>query len=70
LPKRFGPAAFGGVGEVVHGGREIFRINNFLPRIGGGAGFRLSAKYQVNICADFARGKESWTWSMGVGEAF
>jgi len=37
LPKRFGLAAFGGIGEVVPGGKEIFRINNFLPSIGGGA---------------------------------
>jgi hypothetical protein len=29
LPKRFGLAAFDGIGEVVPGGKEIFRINNF-----------------------------------------
>jgi hypothetical protein len=70
LPKKFGLAAFGGVGEVVPGGKEIFRINNFLPSIGGGPRFELSKKYHVNLRADFARGKDSWTWSMGVGEAF
>lgn len=70
LPKRFGLAAFGGIGEVVPGGKEIFRINNFLPSIGGGPRFQLSPKYHVNLRADFARGKGSWTWSMGVGEAF
>jgi len=70
LPKKFGLAAFGGLGEVVPGGKEIFRINNFLPSIGGGPRFELSKKYHVNLRADFARGKDSWTWSMGVGEAF
>jgi len=70
LPKRFGFAAFGGIGEVVPGGKEIFRIDNFLPSIGGGPRFQLSRKYHVNLRADFARGKDSWTWSMGVGEAF
>ena len=70
LPKRFGLAAFGGIGEVVPGGKEIFRIDNFLPSIGGGPRFQLSPKYHVNLRADFARGKDSWTWSMGVGEAF
>ena len=70
LPKKFGLAAFGGLGEVVPGGKEFFRINNFLPSIGGGPRFELSKKYHVNLRADFARGKDSWTWSMGVGEAF
>jgi hypothetical protein len=70
LPKRFGLAAFGGIGEVVPGGKEIFRIDNFLPNIGGGPRFQLSSKYHLNLRADFARGKDSWTWSMGVGEAF
>jgi hypothetical protein len=70
LPKRFGLAAFGGVGEVVPGGSQIFRINNFLPSLGGGPRYQLSKKYHLNLRADFARGKDSWTWSMGVGEAF
>jgi Omp85 superfamily domain len=70
LPKKFGLAAFGGIGEVIPGGKEIFRINNVLPSIGGGPRFELSKKYHVNLRADFARGKDSWTWSMGVGEAF
>ena len=70
LPKSFGLAAFGGIGEVVPGGKEIFRINNFLPSIGGRSRFQLIAKYHVNLRADVARGKDSWTWSMGVGEAF
>jgi hypothetical protein len=70
LPKGFGLAAFGGLGEVIPGGKEIFRANNVLPSIGGGPRYALSKKYHVNLRADFARGKDSWTWSMGVGEAF
>jgi Omp85 superfamily domain len=70
LPKRFGLAAFGGIGEVIPGGKEIFRSDNLLPSIGGGPRFDLSPKYHVNLRADFARGRGSWTWSVGVGEAF
>jgi Omp85 superfamily domain len=70
LPKGFGVAGFGGLGEVIPGGKEIFRISNFLPSIGGGPRYELSKKYHVNLRADFARGRDSWTWSMGVGEAF
>lgn len=70
LPKRFGLAGFAGVGEVVPGGSQLFRINHFLPSVGGGPRFELTTKYHVNLRADFARGKDSWTWSMGVGEAF
>jgi len=70
LPKKFGIAGFGGVGEVVPSGSQLFRIANFLPSIGGGPRYELSKKYHVNLRADFARGRDSWTWSMGVGEAF
>jgi outer membrane protein assembly factor BamA len=70
LPKRFGLVAFGGLGEVVPGGNQPFRTNNFLPSGGGGARFELSKKYRLNLRADFAQGKDSHTWSIGVGEAF
>ena len=70
LPKRFGLAGFAGIGEVFPGASEILRSNQFLPAVGGGPRFVLSAKYHVNLRTDFARGKDSWTWSMGVGEAF
>ena len=71
LPKRFGIAAFGGIGEVIPGGKEIFQNRQLpaqhcaeIPR------YELSPKFHLNLRADFARGKDSWTWSMGVGEAF
>lgn len=70
LPMRLGVAGFGGIGEVLPGGTQLFRVNNFLPAGGGGLRFQLSKTYRVNLRADFARGKETWTWSMGVGEAF
>jgi hypothetical protein len=70
LPMRFGIVAFGGLGEVVPGGNQPFRTTNFLPGGGAGARFELSKKYHVNLRADFAAGKGSHTWSMGVGEAF
>ena len=70
LPKRFGVVGFGGLGEVVPGGNQQFRTKNFLPSGGGGARFQLSKKYHVNLRADFARGKNGHTWSIGVGEAF
>ena len=70
LPKRFGLVGFGGLGEVVPGGNQPFRTKNFLPSGGGGFRFELSKKYHVNLRVDFAQGKDSHTWSVGVGEAF
>jgi outer membrane protein assembly factor BamA len=70
LPKRFGLVGFGGIGEVVPGASQAFRANQLLPGGGGGVRFQLSKIYRVNMRADFARGKDTWTWSMGVGEAF
>ena len=70
LPKRLGLVGFGGLGEVIPGGNQPFRTNNFLPSGGGGIRFELSKAYHVNLRADFAQGKDSHTWSMGVGEAF
>lgn len=70
LPKRFGLVGFGGLGEVVPGGNQPFSTNNFLPSGGGGVRFELSSKYHVNLRVDFAQGKDSHTWSVGVGEAF
>jgi outer membrane protein assembly factor BamA len=70
LPKRLGAVAFGGIGEVVPGGSQIFRSSYLLPAGGGGLRFQVSKKYRVNLRADIARGKDTWTWGMGVGEAF
>jgi hypothetical protein len=66
-----GLAGFGGVGEVIPGSSQLlFKNDHFLPDVGGGPRYELSRKYHVNLRADFARGVGSWTWSMGIGEAF
>lgn len=70
LPKKFGLAGFGGVGDIFPGESQLFRVNHLLPAVGGGPRYELSSKYHLNLRADFARGRNSWTWSMGVGEAF
>jgi len=71
LPKGFGLAAFAGLGGVIPGSSQVlFKNSHFLPDVGGGPRFELSKKYHVNLRTDFARGRDSWTWSMGVGEAF
>ena len=71
LPKGIGLAAFGGLGGVVPGSSQVlFKNAHFLPDVGGGPRYELSKKYHVNLRADVARGRDSWTWSMGVGEAF
>jgi Omp85 superfamily domain len=69
LPKRFGLAVFGGVGEVAPAVGK-FNYDNLLPAIGAGPRFILSTKYHVNLRLDVAQGKSGHTWSMSVGEAF
>jgi outer membrane protein assembly factor BamA len=69
LPRRFGVAAFAGLGEVgpSFGG---FNYDGLLPSVGFGPRFQVSTKYHVNLRADFAQGKNDRTFSMGIGEAF
>jgi len=69
LPWRLGLVGFGGLGEVAPGG-DGFRTDQFLPAGGTGIRFLLSKKFHVNLRTDFAWGKDNFTWSMGVGEAF
>jgi hypothetical protein len=69
LPKRFGLAAFGGVGEVAPTVAK-FRYDELLPAVGAGLRYMLSKKYHVNLRVDIAQGKNGHTWSMGVAEAF
>jgi hypothetical protein len=69
LPWRFGAVGFGGIGEVAPGADQ-WRINQFFPAGGTGARYMLSKKYHVNLRADFAWGKDNFTWSVGMGEAF
>jgi outer membrane protein assembly factor BamA len=69
LPKRFGAVGFAGIGGVAPG-PDQFRLDQILPDIGAGLRFELSKKYHLNLRLDAALGKNSHTWSMGVGEAF
>jgi hypothetical protein len=73
LPKRFGLVGFGGVGETIPGGNQLFqRLQNshFLPGGGGGLRFQLDKKNHVNLRADIAQGRDGHTFGLGVGEAF
>lgn len=70
LPKRFGVVGFGGIGEVIPGGNQMFRAKKFLPDVGAGLRFELSKVYHVNLRADLAQGRDGHTFSMGIGEAF
>lgn len=69
LPWRFGVVGFAGLGAVAPGGDQ-FRVSQFLPGGGTGIRFMLSKSYHVNLRADFAWGKDNFTWGVGVGEAF
>ena len=69
LPWRAGLVGFGGLGAVAPGG-DSFRTDQLLPAGGTGIRFLLSKKFHVNLRTDFAWGKDNFTWSMGVGEAF
>ena len=69
LPWRFGLVGFGGVGGVAPGGAQ-WRSDQLLPAGGTGIRYELSKKFHVNLRTDFAWGKDNFTWSVGVGEAF
>ena len=70
LPKRFGAVAFGGIGGIGPGGRELFRSSALLPAGGAGLRFMLSKSHHVNLRADLAVGKNEHTFSLGISEAF
>ncbi len=69
LPKRFGLAAFFGVGEVAPD-PGAFNNDNLKP--GGGAGIRyiLAKKNHINLRVDYAAGLQGGGVYMGVTEAF
>ncbi|MGA9587929.1 MAG: BamA/TamA family outer membrane protein [Terracidiphilus sp.] len=71
LPYRLGVVGFGGIGEAIPGNDQLlFRKNSFLPAGGAGLRFLLSKDYHVNLRSDFAWGRDSHTFTLGVGEAF
>jgi Omp85 superfamily domain len=70
LPKRFGLVVFGGTGETVPGGKQLYGTQEFLPSGGGGLRFQLDKKHHVNLRADIAQGRDGHTFGLGIGEAF
>ena len=66
---RLGAVGFGGVGAIAPNPGD-FQADRLLPAGGTGIRFMLSNKFHVNLRTDFAWGKDNFTWSMGVGEAF
>jgi Omp85 superfamily domain len=66
---RLGVVGFGGIGGVARNPGD-FAADQLLPGAGTGIRFMLSNKFHVNLRTDFAWGKDNFTWSMGVGEAF
>ena len=69
LPWRFGVAGFMGAGEVTRHWSD-FTWSNLRP--GGGLGLRfvLAKINHINLRADYAWGKGSTAWYVGLGEAF
>lgn len=70
LPWRFGLVAFGGVGEAIPGGTQLYGSQKFLPATGGGLRFLLSRQYHVNFGVTYGIGRDGHTFGMGIGEAF
>jgi len=70
LPWRLGFVLFGGLGEVIPDDTQRFGSSAFLPAAGAGARFQLSTRYHLNLRADTAWGRDSRTWTLGIGEAF
>ena len=69
LGSRLGFVLFGGLGEVADKW-DSFNTDDLLPAGGAGIRFNLSKKQRINLRADFAYGKNGWSWNFSVGEAF
>lgn len=69
LPKRFGLAAFFGVGEVAPTVGK-FNADNLLPAGGVGLRFVAAKKNHINLRFDYGIGKDGGGFYMGVAEAF
>ena len=67
--KRWGMAAFAGVGEVARDLRDL-DLESLLPSAGVGLRYMVSEKERVNISVDYARGREGDAVYFYIGEAF
>jgi len=66
---RFGLVFFGGFATVVPKITEIFE-NELLPGIGTGIRYRFLEKEKINIGLDIAAGKDDWSLSFRISDAF
>lgn len=69
LTRRFGAAAFVGVGEVAPT-LNSFNLENLLPSVGGGIRYILSEQNRIVYRIDYAVGKGEQALYFNVGEAF
>jgi hypothetical protein len=67
--KKFGMVGFVGVGSAVNAFSEI-PDNDILPSIGVGVRYLMIAKEKVNIGVDVGVGKNDWSLTFRIGEAF
>jgi len=64
-----GVGLFAGFGQVQHRTGD-FRLDDFLPGLGGGVTYNVAADSHVNLRADVAWGVDGWVFYLGVGQVF
>ena len=69
LRYRLGFVAFGGIGGIAPEW-DKFRFDKLLPAAGAGIRFKLNKLNHINYRADFGFGRNGYTVSLGVTEAF
>ena len=66
---RFGMVGFLGVATAVESVSDIFNTS-LLPGVGAGLRFRLIPSLKVNVGADVGFGKDDYSLTFRIGEAF
>ena len=69
LRYRLGLVAFAGIGGIAPRW-DKFRLDKLLPSAGVGIRFKLNKLNHINYRADFGFGRDGYTISLGVTEAF
>lgn len=67
--KKFGMVGFVGFGSAVNEFSEI-ADNDILPSIGFGVRYLMIAKEKINVGVDVGVGKDDWSLTFRIGEAF
>jgi outer membrane protein assembly factor BamA len=67
--KRFGMVGFAGIASAVDHFKEVFETS-LLPGIGAGLRFRMIPSEKINIGIDAALGKDDYSITFRIGEAF